>query len=183
MHIPGNAIILPFTAPATSCCNCGAPHVELVDMNFKHTRFMLLGGTETTLTMALPFCADCKASAKRYRQGYFSRALVAACVFWVLLGLIMIMGGDQMPKWLQENLLSVAAIGAVALTSAFYLSRRPKAPASSYYQPVYLRALKQSFRGEVLGITLGFTNEKYATQFSYENAAFCHAGALVIEKC
>ncbi|MES2015289.1 MAG: hypothetical protein V4484_02240 [Pseudomonadota bacterium] len=140
--VSGDVASLPFTAPDQACCNCGAAHVEMVDVNLKHTRFMPLGGTKTILSLALPFCRACKASANRYRPS-----------------------------------------GAAAFTSAFYLSRRAKAPATSYYQPVFLRALKLSFRGEALGITLGFTNPQYATEFSYANAAFCHAGALVVEKC
>lgn len=182
IHIPGSAAKLPFAAPHHACCNCGAPlDAQMLDTKLKHTRYMLLAGVETTFVLALPFCGTCKASAKRFRQGHFSRALVAFGLFWVLLGLLMF-AGDRLPSWMQEHILSAAALSGIALTSAFYLSRRARAPATSYYQPVFLRRLKQSFKGDIQSITLGFTNEIYATQFAMANASYCQSGALVVEK-
>jgi hypothetical protein len=184
MMIPvhGEASRLSFNAPSRACCNCGSPQdLQLLDTKLKHTRFMLLGGSETTLTMALPFCTACKASAKRFRQGYFSRALVALIVFWVLLGMMMVFS-EHLPRIAQDNLLSTAALASAVLTTLFYVSRRAHPPATSYYQPVFLRKLKQTFLGEIQVVTLAFTNPVYADQFAQMNASFCGSGALVVEK-
>jgi len=183
MHISGTSAPLPFHAPDQRCCNCGTEHgVHMRDTELKKTTYMLLGGTETTFVLGLPFCGDCEPTAARFRQGYFSRALVAFVLFWVLLGVLMGAGGEHPPAWLVENMMLIAALGAVGLTTAFYLLRRPSAPQTSAYQPVFLSKLKRSFKGEVQRLDLGFTNHAYADQFALQNQAYCQSGLLVVDK-
>lgn len=178
--IPGLPEDLPFEPPVKSCCNCGTSrNLEMVNTEFKRTRYLLIGGTEMTYTLYLPYCQGCKRSANRLRQGWFSKSLVAFAVFWVMVLAIGVSAPDRQPRWMRDSPFRVAGVAALALTSAFYLTRRAAPPRTSYYQPVFLRKAPASSEG----VALGFTNDRYATQFELANKWFCDSGALVVEKC
>jgi hypothetical protein len=182
IQIPGRPARLPFHAPEHACCNCGtADGVQLIDTRLKQAHSKLLAGTEMTFMTLLPYCGICKASARRSRRGKSMRGLTGFSVFWVLFGVMTLIGNEHLPHWLAEYRIGLAALVATALTSAYYLLRRARPPQTSYYQPIYLRQLQQSARGEVQSITLGFTNAAYAEKYSAHNATFRASGALQVE--
>lgn len=181
IHLPGNVAQLPFKTPSHMCCNCGCgTELHQVEVEFKHTRYFLLAGTELTFALTLPFCGNCASSANRYRKGWFSRALIAFGLFWVTLGVLMAVPLQYVPQVVQGNLAITAVIIACTSTFAYFASRKPAGPKTSVFQPVYLKGIAQSFRGEIKRMTFGFTNRAYSEAFRGANAALCDSGALIV---
>ncbi|WP_426399481.1 hypothetical protein ACN9M1_24620 [Ralstonia sp. R-29] len=182
VYVPGKAARLPFQSPSSSCCNCGTrSQLQLVDVQLKHTRYFLLAGTETTFVLPLPFCNRCKRTANRFRQGAFSKGLVAFGMFWVMLGLLLLIPPEHVPSALKEHLVATAATLAILSVALVFILRRSALPQTSIYQPVFLRRLKRTFGGKIQGLTLSFTNADYAFQFRRLNLEACNSGVLIVD--
>ena len=181
VYIPGTPARLAFTAPKEMCCNCGSTQdIALVETQFKKTRYVLLVGTELTLTMDLPYCSICKKTAGRFRVSVLNKLLVSLGVFFVLLLAVVFLPTDQ--SSIPSSLLApwVLAVVALLLTFLFYALRRPSPPQTSYYQPVFMTKLKRKFSGVVLHVAFNCTNSDFATKFATMNQLFINAGALTI---
>lgn len=180
LHIPGRETSLGLGIPADKCCNCGTmQQVVPMTTKLKHTRYLLLAGTELTFTLDLPFCKRCAGTRNRYRQSLMSKALVFALAFAVLF-----LAGTFLPTdlaLLQHVPLTWAAvIAAAAFTIAFYALRRAKPPQTSFYQPVGLAGLDQKFSGEITAIRLRCSNAAFARALKTANPELVNSGALII---
>jgi hypothetical protein len=176
---------LPFQilTPTDMCCNCGSPSgTSSEEVKLKHTRYLFLAGTELTLKVMLPFCETCKSTANRYRQGLFSKTLIAFVITWVVFGGLLVMPTAWLPALIRENLFTCSFTLAALLTVGFFASRRATAPKTSVYQPVFLDRLQQAFAGGIRGLVLGFTNHQYAAAFARANRDLVKAGTLVVKK-
>ncbi len=168
-------------SPSHMCCNCGQrSDLHPIEVTLKYTRYFLLAGTETNLLLTLPFCTGCIGTADRYRLGLLSKALITMGVFFVLMGALMFIPMNFLPDLVRDNLGRTAAILAVLLMAAYFRLRKPDLPRTSNDQPIYLRGLKRTFRGDIRSITLGFSNPEYAGEFRKANQDLCDSGALVI---
>lgn len=182
---PGEIEPLPFQVPLTRCCNCSETDgLEIVATPLKRTRYMLLAGTELTFTLELPYCAGCKRTAKRFRQGLFSKLLIGFGLFIVFF-LVSAVGGSFLPLELARRLPeswqvwgSAAAAAVIAVPLLFF--RRPKPPRTSRSQPVSLHGLGQKFSGQVTSMALAFTNARYAEEFARANQDAIAEGILKV---
>ncbi|MBC3883266.1 hypothetical protein H8K35_18070 [Undibacterium sp. LX40W] len=171
---------LPFRIPQDSCCNCGSTeNVFRTETELKDISYFVIGGVERTLKIELPFCNNCERSALRFRKNILIKCLIAFGLFWPFLGLSLIYA-NELPRFLANNMILFAALPAALITSLYYLTRRAKAPATSFYQPVFLKHVRYSTRGEVKGVALGFTNREFAKRVAALNTDFCEARALII---
>ncbi len=181
IYFPGQAGRLPFNAPLEMCCNCGtAQGLWIVDTPLVKTRYLLLAGTEITFQIELPHCGACRKSAKRFPAGLGKKLLVSAMIFAVLMLVVAVAGidfGGLIPVEYRPHAVGVLSL---ALSFGFFALRRAKKPQTSYSQSVTLAGLKQKFSGEIVSLTLGFSNAAYADRFSAANADFVSAGALKI---
>ena len=159
---------LGINIPSGSCCNCGATHdLKEIDTKLILTRYIFLCGTEYTLKSDLPYCDQCAVTANRITPGFIHKLLV----FVVWFGLIIV--GLVMYEIATDTILHIwnAKVFAIALslsgvgTYLYYSRRKPQRGQTSFYQPVRLKKLKQKFSGEVTGLTLGFTNQDFASKF------------------
>ena len=168
--------------PEEICCNCGRPRdLSIVPTPLKKTRYMLLGGSELTITLGFPYCPDCAATASKHAIGAFGKLLISFVLFGALmLGVIFvpfnlaaILPGAMLP-------LTVFSI-AVAPTLGYFHMRRPRPPRTSADQPVSLRGVKQLFAGDVVGLRLAFSNPKYKQRFDASNQPQISSGVLTTE--
>jgi hypothetical protein len=76
----------------------------------------------------------------------------------------------------------------VLLTIVFYRLRRPKAPQTSFYQPVRIKNVRLQFSGLMAGeghvgfMRLAFTNPDYRTVFVDANQDAIKAKRLAVTK-
>ena len=179
VFIPGQAARLPFEAPQDACCNCGtAQGISIVDTPLKKTRYMLLAGTELRFLVGLPYCRTCRKTAARFPTGLGKKLLVSALVFAALMLVVAV--ADINFNGLIPMAYLPHAIGllSLALSFGFYALRRAKPPQTSYSQPVTLAGLKQKFSGEIVSLTLEFSNSAYADRFALLNSNFVSSGVL-----
>ena len=170
-----------FVFPADACCNCGRTDgLSVVTQDTRLTRYLLGGGSEYTFKLPLPFCAACARSARRRPAPLFHKALAVALMFGVaLLGLTVAAIGTG-SLWLTEHAVLLSFVLAVVAVGGWYASRRPSPGQTSFYQPVRIARLKQTFvAGRVTGIRFAFTNHAYAQRFTSANTA--SVGARLVE--
>lgn len=162
---------IAFSFPATVCCNCGASeNLSIIEQDTRLTRYFFGGGSEYTFRFRLPFCKLCAHSAKRRPAGLFRQFLMFGLAYVVSLLLITIIAIGTDIQILLEKGFIFAAIPAALFVGIMVAIARPRGNQSSYYQPVRILKLKQEFlSGKVLGIKLGFTNDRYEREFSGAN--------------
>lgn len=168
--------------PDELCCNCGHTRdLSRVPTPLKKTRYLLLGGTELTVTLSFPYCSACAATATRFAIGGFGKLLIAFLLFWILLFGVMFLP-FSLSTLLPGAMLPVMLFAvSVVLTLGFFRVRRPSKPRTSSVQPVRLTGVKQLFGGEVVGLRLGFTNSQYRRRFDGMNQALAESGILATE--
>lgn len=177
--IPGRAARLPFEAPQDRCCNCGtAQGVSIVDTPLKKTRYMFLAGTELTFLVGLPYCRACRRTAARFPAGFGKKLLVSSLIFAALMLVVALAGIDLTGLVPLAYLPHAIGLLSLALSFGFYALRRASPPQTSYSQPVTLAGLKQKFSGDIVGLTLAFSNSAYADRFARMNSHFVSSGFL-----
>lgn len=169
--------------PEDICCNCGrSDGVAIVSTPLKKTRYMLLGGTELTLTMGFPYCPGCASTASKHAIGSFGKLLIAFGLFWVLIFGVIFLPVD-LASLLPGAMLPLAVFSvALALTLGYFRIRKPRPPRTSRDQPVRLRGVKQMFSGDVVGMRLGFSNANYKQRFDSANGMQIASGVLSTER-
>jgi len=181
VHIPSKTAELPFHAQRDACCNCGEIEgISLVETPLKRTSYMLIGGTELTLTVHLPYCVRCAKTSSRFPQGLFAKVLIAAGLSFALMLVAVVIPVDIQPI-VGDHLPLAATIGGVLLTFAFFSLRKPSGSQTSYYQPVTLKGVKQKFLGDIVGVTLYCTNPDFAHRYTMLNQEFVASGFLKVE--
>jgi len=158
--------------PDDICCNCSSSdRVRPVESDLKLTRFLGLGGSEYTFTWALPLCPGCEPTARRTPIGKLHIAMVIG-----LVSVVLFMASTLIQGMLEMNVLGgydfqAALVLAIVGVGGFYVARKPSGAQTSWYQPIRIRKLRQSFTsGEVTGMVLGFTSTPYARQFRQVNS-------------
>jgi hypothetical protein len=189
MHIPLGTIQLrdgvEFTFPNHLCCNCATQKdLRLIEQKTVRTSYMVLGGTETTFRLPLPFCSRCAATAKRHPKSAFHRILqfgLAAAVWFAVLIVLGELG--YLPNSLASHLFPLAASLGIATIAAIAMVSRPSAGQSSYFQPVRIPELKQEFvSGAVKAIGFSFANPTYAKAFCQANQEAIARKQLFVSK-
>lgn len=181
VYVPGKATELPCQVPDGSCCNCGATQeISFVETPLKKTRYFVLAGTELRFYLNFPYCSSCVRTADRFPVTFAKKFLVAFGIFWALM-LIVVLVPNDLGMFLPGFYLPLV-IGIVSLSLSFFLYslRRIQPPQTSFYQPVTLKGLKQKFSGDIVGITLKFSNALYADKFATLNRVLVSSGALEI---
>ncbi len=163
-----------FSFPVSLCCNCGATgNLKIIEQDTRQTKYLILGGTEMTFRLPLPFCPGCAASAKRRPRSIVHYSLLALFVFWAtFFGLIVV--GDVMLSMpmLSQHLVAISAVFTALLIGLLLIVSRPKGKQTSYFHPVRIRKLKREFvSGTVTAIRFAFTNPDYARVFANDNQA------------
>lgn len=171
-----------YDLPQEVCCNCGVgANLSTISQDTRLTRYWLAGGSERTLRLDLPFCADCAVTATRRPLGALHVFLVAVLAYSVVFGAGLVLGlvGDS--QQVLEQTPWVSLLAAPFLTALFYAGRRRRAGQSSWYQPVRLLDLSER-RGTIVGIRLGFTSPIYARAFRARNDRGIATGAVVVRE-
>ena len=168
--------------PGDFCCNCGRKSgLELVPTPLKKTRYMVLGGTEMTITLSFPYCPACASTAAKYAVGAFGKLLIASLLFAALM-LIVIFLPFNLAAILPGAMLPLTVFAtAVALTLGYFRLRKPSPPRTSATQPVMLRGVKQLFAGDVVGLRLGFSHPAYKKRFDASNDTLIESGVVSTE--
>jgi hypothetical protein len=156
--------------PTDSCCNCLADGATTAELDSALT---VSRGTDYTLRVQVPYCADCAPTAKRQKPnalGVFANLLTLAvllgfCAMGVAIGL----GVEQ------YGLGFVAGLPLSALVlGIWYATRRPGPRQTSYYQAVRLASIDLSFSGQIRGAELIFSNDSYYERFAKINPKLVH---------
>jgi len=175
--------------PTGFCCNCGAPDCVAEVQDTRVTRYFGIGGTETTFHLPVPICARCRRSTRRRPRGFFGGLLVLAlCVAAAFL--LLVMAGELLsyPEWLQSRLFVVSVVIAVVGFGLLWRLRWPKAPQTSFYQPVRIKVANvavadvASGAGRVVYMKLAFTNPDYLNVFRDANRDAIQAGSIAAVK-
>ena len=155
-----------FNVPTDLCCNCGSTAgLTPVATRLKKTRYMVLAGTEITVTLNFPYCPDCVATAKRSPVGIASKLLMAILLFLIALTVWAFASPSitqAVPISMVLPALTVLSLGVVF---GIYSLLKPKGNQTSYYQPVRLKKVRQKFTGGITGYVLAFTNNAYERKF------------------
>ena len=175
--------------PMTFCCNCGDTHCMNEIQDTRVTRYFGLGGTETTFKLPVPVCAACRRSTRRRPQGFFAKLLIVALATGVaFLALIALGSTTELPLWIVEHMFALSFALALLLMIAVWRLRRPKAPKTSFYQPVRIKEANvqltdlMSGAGHVAYMKLAFTNPDYLNIFVNANRDAIEAGHLTVVK-
>jgi len=179
----------PLLFPTAFCCNCGALDCQNDVQDTRVTRYFGLGRGETTFRFPLPICARCRRSTRRPPPGFFARLLlfviclaVAALFFWLLNYSLF------QSEWLLRHVLVFAAILAVIAFVLLTRLRRPKAPQTSFYQPVRVKVATVAVShvdgaaSRVAFMKLAFTNTDYLDLFRNANRDAIEAGSVAVVK-
>jgi hypothetical protein len=163
--------------PLAFCCNCGDPNCVTEIQDTRVTRYLGLGGSETTFHLPIPVCARCRRTTRRRPPGLFGRLLVAGVLICVcFLALLIVSKYTTLPLWMADRRFTVSAALAVMIAILFYRVRRPGPPQTSFYQPVRIKSLRVQItdvpngQGHVAYMKLGFTNPDYLNIFVQANA-------------
>jgi hypothetical protein len=167
---------LSLTTPPACCCNCGGPGpLDFIETPMKKVRYYFIFGTELTLTEYFPYCANCKNTAARIRQGWLGKTLLT-CMVIAAMFLALVIGADALPKVMSGSLFySAVAVGIVVSLAWFYAldwSRTGR----TYYQPVSL-----ADSGENRAYTLKFYNRRYAAAMIDANRDLIQFSFLRVE--
>ncbi len=177
------------TFPTAFCCNCGALDCPVEVQGTRVARYFGLGRSGTTFHFPLPVCARCRRSLRRPPPGFFARLLLfviclaVASLFFVLLNYSVFYS-----EWLLRHVLVLAAVVAVISFVLLTRLRRPKAPQTSFYQPVRIKAATiavSHVEGAGSGVTfmkLAFTNADYLNVFRNANREAIEAGSVAAVK-
>jgi hypothetical protein len=173
------------TFPTAFCCNCGALDCVTEVQDTRVTRYFGLGGTETTFHLPLPVCARCRRSIRRPPRGFFMSLLVLALCIAAAFLLLWLPGLSlSYPDWLRTQLFAVSLVPAIAVFALLWRLRLPKAPQTSFYQPVRIKVANvavsdmASGAGRVVFMKLAFTNPHYLDLFRNANREAIEAGAI-----
>jgi len=162
------------------CCNCAAlTGLTLLDQDTRLTRFFLMGGSEITFRLRLPFCRSCAPSAKRRPISLFHRLLVFGLFYFGVFAVLLLTGMALESESLLDRTGLLSGILGLVATVLWYAVRRPNPHQSSYYQPVRITRLRQKFfSGMVRGIGFAFTSAVYRQQFESINETAIAAGQI-----
>lgn len=161
-----------FSFPASLCCNCGATgNLKIIEQDTRQTKYFILGGTEMTFQLPLPFCPGCAASAKRRPRSIVHYSLLALFVFWLTFFGLIVAGDVVLPMPALSQYLVAISVATTALLIGLLLTiSRPKGKQTSYFHPVRIKKLKREFvSGTVTAVRFAFTNPEYARAFVSEN--------------
>jgi hypothetical protein len=149
------------------------------------SRFIRLGGDETTFHLPVPVCAACRRTTKRRPVSIVGRLLVLIGVIGVLFLLLLWLGSHkQLPVWVGLHVFSISAVAGLIITFFFYRLRRARPPKTSFYQPVRVREVKVRIadvaqgQGRVMFMKLSFTNPEYLELFRNSNREAIESGHL-----
>ena len=180
---------LQMSFPTAFCCNCSALDCASEIQDTRVTRYFGLGGTETTFHLPVPVCARCRASTRRRPRGFFTGLLVfASCVAAAFLLLWLPGLSLAYPDWLRAHLFAISLVPAIAGFVLLWRLRRPKAPQTSFYQPVRIKVANvavsdmASGAGRVVFMKLAFTNPDYLDLFRNANREAIEAGGIAVVK-
>lgn len=159
------------------CCNCARPRdVTLLETPYAISKSAVAFSVTWSGSLPLPYCDACAPSATRraaQRGQNLTIALVGGMVAAGLLvqaGLAPASGDTVLLGWL-------VAMGVVYGGLKWWADSRPRLPGqTSYYQPVRVRALKQTFGGKVIGLKLDFTSSVFEREFQVANEPAYRAG-------
>lgn len=188
MSAPREPITVPFNDglsyrfPTDLCCNCGREdNLAVRVQDTRLTRFLLFGGSEYTFSLPLTFCGACARSAARRPVTLLHGLLVLMLVFFLMLALVLVAGMALESAWLLEQGPMICGALAVVAVVAWYGSRRPRYPQSTFYQPVRVTGVKAKFvSGRTRGLRLAFTNASYRRKFELLNADEILAGQVEV---
>jgi hypothetical protein len=175
--------------PTTFCCNCGAIDCVKELQDTRVTRYFGIGGSETTFHLPVPVCAICRRTTRRRPSGFFAKLLVIFLASAGLLFTFLLLGSTStwpvwLSLWFAKNMFWLSALLALVFTFVFYRIRRPRAPQTSFYQPVRIKVANLKFTDVTSGaanvafMKLAFTNPEYLVAFRDANQDSMNAGLL-----
>jgi hypothetical protein len=96
--------------PQDICCNCGrSANVSLLTTPLTVVRYLVLAGTQLTISLELPHCRGCSKSSKRKPVDIIKKLLVSA-VWALVLAMILILSPNlSLPAIIRDNLFSFCA--------------------------------------------------------------------------
>ncbi len=151
--------------PTDQCCNCGTQAGELVIEHsvLRATMFLGVVGAEQRMTVPLPYCEGCVATAHRLPMGFGGTVLV-----WIFLCVIGVIAATYFP-WLRALgirgvLLLDAGLAAALIWTWRRIVARPRGEQTSHYQPVRLHDF---------GRVLAFTHNGYGERVLADNPGVC----------
>jgi len=175
--------------PAAFCCNCGAPDCQSEVQETRVTRYFGLGRSGTTFHLPVPVCARCVRSTRRRPPGFFARLLLfVTCLMTSFLLFVLLNYSLFYSEWLLRHLLVFAGVLAVVAFVLLTRLRRPKAPQTSFYQPVRIKVATvavshvEGGASRVTFMKLAFTNPEYLLRFRDANQDAIEAGSIAVTK-
>jgi hypothetical protein len=178
-----------FDFPKDFCCNCGDPNCVVELQDTRVTKYVGVGGVETTFELPIPVCAPCRKSTKRRPTSWFRRLLVLALATAVVfLALVLLASSLALPVFLGEHLFTTSVVVAVIFCAVLWRLRQPIKPQTSYYQPVRIKSVNvqvtdvMAGAGQVARIEFRFTNPAYLELFKQANQAAIAAKYLIARK-
>ena len=177
------------TFPTAFCCNCSALDCASEIQDTRVTRYFGIGGTETTFHLPVPVCPRCRPSTRRRPRGFFAGVLVLALCLAAAFLLLWLPGLSlSYPEWLRAHLFAISVVPAVVGFVLLWRLRQPKAPQTSFYQPVRIKVANvavadmASGAGRVVFMKLAFTNPHYLDLFRNANREAIDAGGIAAVK-
>ena len=174
--------------PTSFCCNCGATECTSEVQDTVVTRFFGFGRKDTIFKLSVPVCTACRRTIRRRPAGFFSRLGILLLFTGVLFGACLAFGSNAaLPLWIGYFYGGSVLLGIV-LTIIFYRLRRPKAPQTSFYQPVRIKNVRLQFSGLMAGeghvgfMRLAFTNPDYLSAFIEANQDAIKAKRVAVAK-
>jgi hypothetical protein len=174
--------------PSSFCCNCGSAECQSQVQETRVSRFFGFGRTDTTFKLTVPVCTGCQRTLRRKPASFFSRLGLLVLITAVLFGICLAMGTSvALPLWIDYMYAGSVLLGVV-LTILFYRLRRPKAPQTSFYQPVRIKNVRLQFSGLMHGeghvgfMKLAFTNPDYLNAFADANQEAIKAKRVAVTK-
>jgi hypothetical protein len=175
--------------PAAFCCNCGAPDCQSEVQETRVTRYFGLGRSGTTFHLPVPVCARCVRSTRRRPPGFFARLLLfVTCLVTSFLLFVLLNYSLFYSEWLLRHVLVFATVLAVIAFVLLTRLRRPKAPQTSFYQPVRIKVATVAVShvdgaaSRVTFMKLAFTNPEYLLRFRDANQDAIEAGSIAVSK-
>jgi len=175
--------------PTHCCCNCGSTDCSQEIQDTQVSRFIRLGGDETTFHLPVPVCAACKATTRRRPVSLVGRLLVLVGTVGTLFLLLLWLGSNKsLPVWVGLHVFSISVVVGSLLTFFFYRLRRARPPKTSFYQPVRVRSVRVRIadvsqgQGSVVFMKLSFTNPEYLELFRNANREAIEAKRLAAVK-
>jgi hypothetical protein len=174
--------------PSSFCCNCGATECTSEIQDTRVSRFFGFGRTDTVFKLSVPVCTSCRRTLRRRPANFFSRLSVLVLITVVLFGACLAAGSTvALPLWI-GYFYGGSLLFGVVLTIIFYRLRRPKAPQTSFYQPVRIKNVRLQFSGLMAGeghvgfMKLAFTNPDYLNAFVEANQEAIQAKRVAVVK-